>query len=95
VPTQDELEANDEDPGQLSAIDAWIDAVLLRHDVDFTRAPTGKITFHSAPEGAVLLAALVAGIYAAARGEELPELPNPPPPKPQKAQKAPKPKKRG
>jgi hypothetical protein len=65
-----------EDSGQLPAIDAWIDAVLLRHDIDFTRSPTGKITFGCPSEWEAVLEVLVTGIYAAAQGQTLPDLPN-------------------
>lgn len=68
----------DEDPEQLSAIDAWIDALLLRHDVDFSRSRTGKITFAHTTEGATLLEALITSLYAAAQDQELPELPSVP-----------------
>ncbi|HSX22416.1 MAG TPA: hypothetical protein VLE97_06525 [Gaiellaceae bacterium] len=75
--------SEDDDPGQTSAIDSWIDAVLLRHDVEFTRSRGGKLTLPAAP--AVLLV-LIDGIYAAARGQELPDLPA----TPAKAEKPPK-----
>lgn len=78
----------DDDPGRTAAIDGWIDAVLLRHDVEFTRSRTGKLTLVAAPK---VIEALIDGVYAAARGEELPELPSAAP-KPR--QKAPKTKKR-
>jgi hypothetical protein len=87
--SQDKPEESDEDPGQTAVIDAWIDAVLLRHDVDFTRSHSGKITFSCSPEWAAVLEALVAGIYATTRGEKLPDLPSAP-----KSKKTAKPKKR-
>ena len=66
-------------------IDGWIDAVLLRHDVDFTRDSTGALVMlKSAPSAhvpqrlAAAIEVLVAGIYAAARGQELPDLPDAP-----------------
>lgn len=84
APTEDEdpIDQNDDDddddPGQTAAIDGWIDAVLLRHDVEFTRTKNGtlKITINEASklEGVVFL--LIKGVYAAARGEELPDLPS-------------------
>jgi len=70
---QDGPERSDEDPGQTTMIDAWIDAVLLRHDIIFTRSTSGKIRF---PEKEALLEILIAGLYAAAQGQELPELPS-------------------
>ena len=76
----------DDDPGQTEAIDGWIDAVLLRHDVEFTRSRTGKLTLVAAPK---VIEALIDGVYAAARGQELPDLPPATPKKPR-----PKPKKR-
>ena len=66
---------DDDDPGQTSAIDSWIDAVLLRHDVDFTRTPEGELSLDVAPKWAAVIGTLVDGVYAAARGQELPDLP--------------------
>ena len=51
--------------------------MLLRHDVDFSRSSIGKITLDGSP-WAVVLEVLVAGIYAVAQGQELPELPGAP-----------------
>ena len=85
-------EPEDDDPGQTEAIDGWIDAILLRHDVEFTRSSTGKLTIDVAPKWgkwADVIRALIEGVYAAARGQELPDLPRAAP----KAAKA-KPKKR-
>jgi hypothetical protein len=88
---QDEPEESDaEDSGQATMIDAWIDAVLLRHDVNFTRSAAGKIRFDGSAEKVALLEILIAGIYATAQGEELPELPS----ERQKPKKTSKPKKR-
>lgn len=83
---------DDDDPGQTTAIDGWIDAVLLRNDVEFTRAPAGTITLVDAdPKWASVVTTFVDGLYAAARGQELPDLPTPaakttkkPPSKPKK-----------
>jgi hypothetical protein len=95
-----EDEPEDDDPGQTAAIDGWIDAVLLRHDVEFARDAKGRLMVTSDPKRqapmpqnlAAAIELLVTGVYAAARGQELPELPSmPSPPKPSKA---PKPKKR-
>lgn len=66
-------------PSQTEVIDGWIDAVLLRHDVDFVREE-GELKFgtHPALDPVKLvqtIAMLANGIYAAARGEELPDLP--------------------
>lgn len=91
----DDDAAEDDDPGQTAAIDGWIDAVLLRGDVEFTRTSAGKITIVDAPFGGQviqLLGTLIDGIYAAARGQELPDLPTPAPKAPKKP--AGKPKKR-
>lgn len=82
LPEDDESE--DDDPGQTAAIDGWIDAVLLRNDVDFARSPIGKLTLLVDPKWAAVFGMLIDGIYAAARGQELPDLPSAPP----KAQKA-------
>jgi hypothetical protein len=86
---QNKSEEHEEDPGQTATIDAWIDAVLLRHDVDFTRSRSGKITFNCSPEWAAVLEVLVTGIYATAQGQELPDLSSA-----QKSKKTTKPKKR-
>jgi hypothetical protein len=79
----------EEDPGQAPMIDAWIDAVLLRHDVDFSRVRgTIKLNVAPSPENKVLTV-LIDGVYALALGQALPELPNPPlsdEPKPKRAQ---------
>lgn len=103
-----EDEPEDDDPGQTATIDGWIDAVLLRHDVEFARDAKGGLMVtndpaRSAPmpqNQAATIELLVAGIYAAARGQELPDLPSPTAegrathaPKPKAAPKA-KPKKR-
>lgn len=100
------IDSEDDDPGQTAAIDSWIDAVLLRHDIEFARDAKGRLMVTNDPKRRVpmepnLAAAielLVTGIYAAARGQELPDLPSTPsPPKPTKLTKttpAPKSKKR-
>jgi len=69
----------DDDPGQTSAIDSWVDSVLLRHDVDFARAAKGhvRVLNDSGPHSGAAIELLVKGIYAAARGQELPDLPAP------------------
>lgn len=90
---QTRSEESNDGPDQTSAIDAWIDAVLLRHDIEFTRSSTGKITFGCSPDSpdwAPVLEILFAGIAALARGQELPELPSAAP----RAKKTAKPKKR-
>jgi len=79
----------DDDPGQTGAIDGWIDAVLIRNDVEFTRSRAGKITIDVTSKWTGVISTLIDGIYAAARGQELPDLPAIAP----KAQR-PKPKKR-
>jgi hypothetical protein len=66
---------DDDDPGQTAAINGWIDAVLLRHDVDFTRSSDGKIVWGIDAKWAALLGTLIDGIYTAAREQELPDLP--------------------
>ena len=71
-------DSEDDDPGQTAAIDGWIDAVLLRYDVDFTRSNTGELVLGGDPKWALLMSTLVDGIYAAARGQELPDLPSAP-----------------
>lgn len=88
----DEID-DDDDPGQTAAIDGWIDAVLLRHDVNFSRGATGALKLTSDPSHphvpqklAAAIELLATGLYAAARGKELPDLPSAAP----KAPKAPK-----
>lgn len=71
---------DDDDLGQTAAIDGWIDAVLLRHDVDFKRDRDGELSLNVPKKWAGVLKMLLAGITAAALGQELPELPNVPPP---------------
>ena len=70
----------DDDPGQTSVIAGWVDAVLLRHDVDFTRNAEGDLFLTSdrsqLPKNLFdTIDMLIAGLYAAARGDELPDLP--------------------
>src|SRR4029077_5874946 len=89
-PGPDESEESPKNLDQPATIDAWIDAVLLRHDIDFTRSLAGEITFDPPLEQAGILKILIAGIYAIAQGRELPEVPSTPP----RSKKAPKPKKR-
>ena len=71
-------EPEDDDPGQTEAIDGWIDAVLMRNDVEFVRSSDGTLTLDCAPKWAAVLATLIDGLNAAARGQELPDLPRPP-----------------
>ena len=87
------LDDQDDDPGQTEAIDGWIDAVLLRNDVEFTRSKGGDLSLDVAPKWAAIIGTLVDGIYAAARGQELPDLPRAEL-KAVKASKTPKAKKR-
>jgi hypothetical protein len=69
-----------------AVIDGWIDAVFLRHDIDFSRDAKGRLMVTNDPRVrapmekplAAAIELLVAGIYAAARGQELPELPSNP-----------------
>lgn len=93
VHSEDENSSNEDDNlGQTAAIDGWIDAVLLRHDVDFKRSPDGSLMLAVPQKWHTILDVLIAGIYAAARGQELPDLSSTDP----KAPKAPKTaKKRG
>ena len=73
----------DDDPGQIRAIDGWIDAVLLRLDVEFTRDAHGDLSLmmdHSRPHApenlATAVEVLIAGIRAAARGQAMPDPPS-------------------
>lgn len=68
--------SGDDDPGQTAAIDGWINAVLLRNDVSFTRRRSGEVKIHEAKSASTLIEMLIEGIYAAARGQELPDLPH-------------------
>jgi hypothetical protein len=66
---------DDDDPGQIAAIDAWIDAVLKRGGVKVHRASDGNLDLLDAPaKWVAIVDALCSGIYAAARGQELPEV---------------------
>ena len=85
-------EPEDDDPGQTEAIDGWIDAVLMRNDVEFVRSSDGTLTLDCPPKWAAVMATLISGLNATARGQELPDLPRPAP-KPPTPPK-PKPKKR-
>jgi hypothetical protein len=76
LPQDEPEESNDENLGQTATIEAWIDGVLLRHDVHFTRSEAGKIRFDVSTEKIALLEVLIAGIYAAAQDQELPEMPS-------------------
>ena len=70
-------ELSGDEPGDYrSVVDAWIDAVLLRHDVDFTRSRAGKISLSVPSVWAKVLEVLIAGVYAGALGHPLPELPS-------------------
>lgn len=88
--TPEEIE---EAPDPISTLDAWIDAVLLRHDVDFVRGGTGKVVCHN-PEWANVIEILIDGLYAVAQGQKLPDLPAEPPRAAPEAKKTAKPKKR-
>jgi hypothetical protein len=79
---------HDDDPGQTAAVDGWVDAVLLRHDIDSARDAKGRVMVTDDPHErrppmpqnlAAAIELLVAGVYAAARGQELPDLPPNPP----------------
>jgi hypothetical protein len=78
LPIDEPDDEPDDDPGQTTAIDGWIDAVLLRSDVEFTRTRAGRIALVDAdPKWEGVVMTLADGIYAAARGQELPDLPTP------------------
>jgi hypothetical protein len=64
----------DDDPGQTTAIDTWIVAVLRRGGVK-VRVRDGAVLLDDAPaKWVAIVDALREGIHAAARGEELPEI---------------------
>ena len=92
-------EAEDDDLGQEIIIDGWIDAVLLRHYVIFAREKgvlrLDNYLYDDPKKLVAVIALLVNGIYAVARGEVLPDLPSIAPPQkaPLKPQKAPSPPK--
>jgi hypothetical protein len=66
---------DEDDPGQTAAIDAWIEAVLKRGGVRIRRASDGNLDLIDAPaKWVAIVDALCSGIYAAARGQELPEV---------------------
>jgi hypothetical protein len=68
-------EIEDDDPAQTAAIDAWIIAVLQRGGVKVHRANDGNLDILDAPAKWIgIIDALCAGIFAAARGQELPEI---------------------
>lgn len=71
-----EAEPEDHDPGQTEAIDGWIDAVLMRNDVDFTRSIDGALSLEIEPKWAAVIGTLIDGVYAATRGQDLPDLPS-------------------
>ena len=87
TPSDDDDDDDDDDPGQTAAIDGWIDAVLLRHDVEFARDAKGRLMVTNDPKRrapmpqnlAAAIELLIAGVSAAARGQELPDLPPIPP----------------
>ena len=88
---EDEDEDQDDDPGQTRAIDGWIDGLLLRHDIEFTRNVRGLAICADIPRNVTAaIELLIAGVNAAARGQELPDLPERPKAeaKPAKAAKA-------
>lgn len=93
-PPVDDEDDDDEDPGQTGAIDGWIDALLLRHDIEFTRNVRGLAVLADVPRNVTAaIELLIAGVNAAARGQELPDLPERPKIEP-KAAKVSKAKKR-
>lgn len=68
-------EEEDDDPGQTVAIGAWIDAVLKRGGVKTRRDRDGNLDLTGAPaKWVAIVEALCSGIYAAVRGQELPEV---------------------
>ena len=65
----------DTDPALTAAIDDWIVAVLQRGGVKVHRASDGNLDILDAPaKWVAIIDGLCAGIYAAARGQELPEV---------------------
>ena len=70
-----EQDETDDDPAQIAAIDAWVEAVLRRGGVKVHRASDGNLDLVDAPaKWVAIIDALCSGIYAAARGQELPEV---------------------
>ena len=69
------VEDADPDPAQTKAIDNWIVAVLKRGGLQVRRASDGNLDLMDVPaKWVAIISALCDGIYAAARGEELPEV---------------------
>jgi hypothetical protein len=69
------INAKINDLGQTAAIDAWIDAVLRRSGVKVRRTSDGNLDLLDTPaKWVAIVDALCSGIYAAARGQELPEV---------------------
>lgn len=66
----------DDDPGQTKVIDGWIDAVLMRCDVDFSRDKHGQLMIKAPNQWCRVIGTLIDGINTAARGQELPDLPS-------------------
>ena len=73
--TRPDDDYEDDDPGLTAAIGAWINTVLRRGGVEARCDRDGNLNLGDTPVklGAVV-EALCAGIYAAARGQELPEI---------------------
>jgi hypothetical protein len=66
---------DDDDPGQTKAIGDWIAAVLRRGGLKAIRLSDGKLLVDGPPKWCAVVDVLCAGIYAAARGQELPDIP--------------------
>jgi hypothetical protein len=83
IGADDPGDAEDDDPAQTAAIDAWIVAVLQRGGVKSSyirgNLSAARFDFEAPPKWAAIIAALRAGIHATARGEELPEVTAPEP----------------
>lgn len=75
LPTATAASEEDGDSNPSDAIDAWIDSVLLRHDVPFTRSPANKLVLEAPQKWQDLLEMLITGLYAASHDQALPELP--------------------
>jgi hypothetical protein len=69
-----DADLDNSDPGPADVIEGWIDAVLLRHDVDFTRANGGDLVLVGPAKWTAVIGALVEGLRASARAKALPEL---------------------
>jgi hypothetical protein len=75
MPEDGDDEPEDDDPGQTKAIDGWIATVLRRGGIKTGRTSNGKLVIDGPAEWVAVIEVFCSGIYAAARGQELPDIP--------------------